>query len=405
MGIDDPLLPAAVHLTGPFADDILRPAIERAGGNLTAHRCTQVHYRPGHDLIARYRAEVEWRNGRTRRETVLAATTAAGPPAGTLNVVAEHAGSELAVGVWRWPFDPELPALERSVRSTAEVLVGAGLTDRGAAVGVEVVAYRPTERAVLRVTAGESTWYLKIVTPAAAPQIVRRHRLLHEHGMPVPEVVADDPAQGWMLLSELPGPTLRDLIKQDAPRWIEPATLRSLVRELGGVDPDGLTAMRSRIADGPYHAALLSTVLPEHGDRLNRLRDHLEAEGSTARERPRGFVHGDLHERQLIVDDGRIVGLLDIDEAGRGDPIDDIAVPAAHLAHRSLTAPNGARIRTFVDDLVHSSGRDQAPHDIAVGTVAVLAGLATGPFRAQSARWREQIADVLDLIDATFPLD
>jgi aminoglycoside phosphotransferase (APT) family kinase protein len=403
MEIDDPLLPAAEHLTGPFAADVLRPAVEHAGGSLLSYRCTQVQYRPGHDLVAQFRTEVDWSDGKRRRETIFAATTRTGPPGGSVVVTAETPWDDLTVGVWRWPFDPQLPALESVLQSPAEHLARLGILEQGAALDVDVVAYRPTDRAVLRVRTPRSNWYLKVVRPAGTPEIVSRHRLLFDHGLPVPEVVAADPEQGWMLISELAGPTLRHLIKTDAESWIEPGSFRGLIVALASVDDISRPAFRSRLADAPYHASLLQTVLPEARDLLDPLADFLLQESERALTRPRGFVHGDLHESQLIVADGRITGLLDIDEAGMGDPIDDLAVPVAHLRHRALTAPNGERIDRFVDGVVGACAGDHHPHDIAAGAVAVLVALATAPFRRQSDDWRERVMSVLELAHRQLP--
>lgn len=398
MGVDDPLLPAAAHLTGPYAGDVLRPAIEQAGGRLLTHRCTRVHYRPGHDLVAQFRTEIEWPGGRRRREKIVAATTASGPPAGSVAVTAETLEDELIVGVWRWPFDPGLPALESAVGSAAAVLHDAGV-DVGTGAAVDVVTYRPTERAMLRVRTGARTWYLKVVRPKAAPSVVARHATLHAAGLPVPEVLASESARGWMLVSELAGPTLRERIKTDAAIWIEPAELRSLVGRLREVTTLDTPSFRSRLVDGPHHASLLAAVLPDEKERLARLTEHLVAAAARSRSRGREFVHGDLHEAQLVVADGRITGLLDIDEAGLGDPVDDIAVPAAHLRHRALTAPNGARIEGFVDEFLAVCHADQHPDDVAAGTAAVLTGLATAPFRAQTKGWEHRVAAVLDLAE------
>jgi aminoglycoside phosphotransferase (APT) family kinase protein len=52
------------------------------------------------------------------------------------------------------------------------------------------------------------------------------------------------------------------------------------------------------------------------------------------------MVHGDLHVGQLFVDPadpGRILGVLDIDTAGLGDPADDAAAMHAHLIMSALT--------------------------------------------------------------------
>ena len=115
MGIDDPLLPAAVHLSGPHAGDIIRPAIEQYGGILGEHRLARLHYRPGQSLVARFRATIITADGHSHRETVLAATTQTGAPAGTVVVTTGNPTGDLTVGVWRWPFDPALPALEHIV--------------------------------------------------------------------------------------------------------------------------------------------------------------------------------------------------------------------------------------------------------------------------------------------------
>lgn len=403
MTIEDPLLPAATHLTGPYAADVLRPAIGRAGGSLHDHRCTQVFYRPGHEVVVQFRTEVTWSDGRRRRETILAASTSSGPPPGSVAVTAEVPGGELTVGVWRWPFDPALTALEDVVRSTSTVLSDAGVIEADTQLEVDVVSYRPMERAVLRVRTAGSTWYVKVLRPARAADVADRYRRMRRHGLPVPEVVAADPARGWMLIDELSGPTFRDLIKRGADDWLEPGDLRELVRELAALDDDGVPAFRSRLADGPHHASLLASVLPDGPARMTRLCDFLEAEAERSRERARGFVHGDLHEAQLIVDEGRIVGLLDIDEAGSGDPIDDIAVPAAHLRHRALTASNGPAINAFVDEFVAACAADHRPRDIAAGTVAVLVGLATAPFRSQSAGWADRVEVVLELAERHLP--
>lgn len=398
MGIDDPLLPAAAHLTGEFADDILRPAIEHAGGTLVSFRCSQVHYRPGNDLVVRYRSEVDWGDGAPRRETLYVGTTRDGAPPGTIPVTASSNDAELIAGVWRWPFDPALPALERVARLTTAVLADHGIAS-STSPSTAVIAYRPTERAVLRIDDGDIAWYAKLVRPEEAAAIVRRHELLTGHGLPVPEIVGHDIDAGLVVMAELRGPTLRDLVKSDARTWPAPATFADLIRRLGTVDADDLVAMRHRLRDGPHHVALLASVLPSERDRLSRLGDLLQRSLDDATLRPLTFVHGDLHERQLIVAGDAIVGLLDIDECGAGDPVDDIAVPIAHLRYRALTATNASRLHRYADDLATATSELVPATTVAVGTAAVLAGLATSPFRAQADGWRRQAVTVLDLID------
>ncbi|MFP5489608.1 MAG: hypothetical protein ACLGHQ_15055, partial [Acidimicrobiia bacterium] len=106
MIIEDAFLPAAAHLSGPLAADVLAPVLAAAGDELISCRVAHVQYRPQSDLVVRYRCDVR-RSGATVQDTVLAATTVAGPYAGTVPVEAETPdGATLSVGVWRWPFDP-----------------------------------------------------------------------------------------------------------------------------------------------------------------------------------------------------------------------------------------------------------------------------------------------------------
>ena len=116
-------------------------------------------------------------------------------------------------------------------------------------------------------------------------------------------------------------------------------------------------------------------------------------------QRDRGVVHGDLHEGQLIVEGGRITGLLDIDDMGIGDLVDDVAVMIGHLRYRAGTSSNTARIDAFADDLVTAHAGDHSERDVAVGTAAVLIGIAGSRFLSQHEEWERSVADTLDLVE------
>lgn len=400
MVIDDPLLPAAAYLTGPDAIDVVRPAVEGAGGTLGPTRCVGLQYRPGASLVAQFAAEVSWRGAAPVRETLVAAATAHGPPEGTVPVVAEHAGGQLAVGVWRWPFDPQLPALERVTRrsSLTELLQAAGLD--GDDVEISVVAYRPTERAVVRVRTPSRTWYVKVVAPDRAAPLAETHRRLAGAGLPVAPVAAADAALGWLALAELRGPTLREQIKSGAETWIATEGFRALVERIASIDPGPMPPVRSRVLDAPAHAAMLASVLPDQRRRLAELGARM-AEVRDRADRPRVLVHGDLHEGQLITAGDRIVGLLDIDDAGPGDPLDDVAVMVGHLRYRAMaTRSGGDRIDRFADELVDafSSTHDRA--DIERVVASVLVGIATAPFRLQHAGWPRTVLGTVGLAEA-----
>jgi len=396
--IDDPALPAVPHLTGAGAHGVVGAAVEVAGGTLHELRASQVLYRPGSDLVVRYRADVTWGDGRrSPSETLLAAARRSGPLEGTVPVVADADG--LVASVWRWPFDPVVIGLEDAVTSGRTDDLVADVV--GARPSIDVVAYRPTERAVIRVTGDDGrAAYVKAVPPSALAALVERHERLHDAGLPVPEVLATDAARGLVVLRELPGTTLRERIKADLPGWPDAAGIGDLIARIQRTDPTGLGTRSGRVADGIGHAQLVATVLPEVEPVLARLTARLTDETETVRQRSGRVVHGDLHEGQLIVDgSGAVTGLLDVDDVAAGDPVDDFATFIAHLRFRARhldpTTPAAGRLHRHVAALHAHAATIVGPDAIDVAVAACLVGLATGPFRMQRPGWEHESAGVV----------
>jgi aminoglycoside phosphotransferase len=397
MEIDDPVLPAVTHLMGPGANDILSAAVSAADGILRHARASQVQYRPGHDLVVQYRCDIDWPDGRRRNDTLLAATTQNGSLPGTLPLIAETAAGDLEVSVWRYPFDPVVEGLPIAV--TADRLAPLFASTMREPIKLKVVAYRPTERAVVRVVDGAGhTTYVKAVRPGAAQALVDRHGHLRSAGLPVPEVIDADLATGLVLLAELPGPTLRERLKADLPGWPGHEVLLELTERMRLIPASGLPAVAGRVRDGMGHARMLETVVPEAAEQLQALVEIFAGSLTAVDGRSGQVIHGDLHEGQLMVDDGgRIVGLLDIDEMGSGDPFDDLATLVAHTRYRALAAgAAGDRIRDYSDRLRAGFAQRVDPAELDIAISAVLVGLATGPFRIQQPGWRATVALVID---------
>lgn len=403
MRIDDAALPAVRFLVGDGAVEILRLPVEASGGTIESVRPVQVQYRPGSDVVVRYSARVSWQGAPARRETLVAASAVHGTYPGVVPISAETPFGHVEIGVWRWPFDPVLGGLGDAVTapSVAELL-GVPVDD----VGVEVVAFRPTERAVVRVTAaGEPLAYVKVVAPVRVAAIAGRHRALRTAGVPAPELIAVDEARGLLAMRPLLGPTLRDLVKHPdgeagAVRWPPARDFVSLCGSLAGVELTG-AGPASRIVDGVLHARMLSTVLPEASPVLDALGSVFEDVGAPPVD---GVVHGDLHEGQVIVVDRRIVGLLDVDDAGPGATVDDVANLIARLHYRIVTATGPVAALDAYADALRVAALDRHDRDrLDVHTSAALVGLATGPFRIQSEGWRTAVRDLLDRALALLP--
>jgi Ser/Thr protein kinase RdoA (MazF antagonist) len=398
--VDDPLLPAARHLAGADATDLLKVAVASFGGTLAHADAVQVQHRPGHDLVVRYDADVAWGDGPARRETLLAAATTHGAPAGTLVLMAD----DLEAGVWRYPFDPRLPGLSDAVTpGRVDRLLGDVL---GGRPRLEVVAYRPIRRAVVRATTGDRAVYLKVVRPEETRPIANRHRQLRAAGIPVPEVLDADETKGILMLAALPGENLRDRLLDHATGWPRPAEYVDLMRAVASV------ALSGASVPGPppmapaevaaAHARALLAILPGEADRLHRIATSLETLSEAA---PTTTIHGDLYEAQLMVDGGgALTGLLDLDDAGPGPVLADAATLLAHLhilqpatrRHRDHLRRYRIALRAALLDAFAEGGD---PAELDGRTAATLLGLATGPFRAQRSRWQTEVRRRLAMAD------
>lgn len=399
MEINDPVLPAVGYLTSDDAFGPLAAAVGRAGGSLVSCRATHVQYRPAVDIVVRYRCDVVWPEGRRRRDILVAAASTRAPLHGAIPVVADLDTDEVAVSVWRWPFDPVLPGLTPAVTATdlVGVLGGLDVALGPDPVAIEVVAYRPTERAVVRVTQGDVVSYVKVVPPPETAALVERHRRLGDAGLPVPEVVAADEDLGFVVLAELAGTTLRDRVKEDLGGWPDPDEFARLFASIASVPTSSMQPAADRMADAFGHAALLQTIAPESSTVLDQILEVLPVAEAASAERT--VVHGDLHEGQLIVDAcGSVAGLLDIDDMGTGSAVSDPATLIAHLRFRASTGDDEERARrllAYTDRLRDACAPLGAPGLLDATVAAALVGLATGPFRIQREGWRDDIDAVL----------
>lgn len=242
---------------------------------------------------------------------------------------------------WLLPHDPALPGLDLALDHER---LDAWLPGLGRAGEPAWVAYRPGERAVLRVPLDAvparpdepgSSLHLKVLPPARLHGMHGRLLAARAAGLPVPPPLAP-PDLGVLALGTLPGEPWRARLGADAPQPA-PAAVAALLDAL----PDALAAHDDGPSRTPAWSALLAhavragTLLdPGAAEELRERARRLEESLAAADPGPRVPVHGDLHPDNLLLAPGtdRIVGVLDPDSLGPGHRVDDWAVLVGHLA-------------------------------------------------------------------------
>lgn len=393
-------------LTGDSAADLLDAAVATAGGELVDWRVRQVDHRPGSTTTVAYRATVRW-DGVTRCET-LGASVGRSRDGSKPGVVTLTDG-DATVAVWRFPDDPALPALPAAFdpARVEELLEGLGVGHQARAhpeLGVR--AYRPTRRAVIEARAAAARVFLKVLRPRKVADLHRRHELLSDAGLPVPRPLGWSD-EGLLVLSPLRGTEMRAAVR-DGARIPSPDEVLDLLDRL----PDGVRDLPRRPAwseSAEHYAGVIGAALPAEA---GRAADLAGAVGARLAERGLGTdpTHGDLYESQIMLTDGRITGLLDVDAAGPGHRADDLACLVAHLDVLSLTrtadatqAEQASRMRRLAADyatafVAAGEGRGADRADLCARVAGVLLSLATGPHRVQEHGWQAATSRRLDAV-------
>jgi phosphotransferase family enzyme len=395
--VSDELLPSVPVLLGPDGAKVLDSALTQVGATVESARPRFVLYRPGERITVRYWGRVRWANGKASNTTLVATERRAGPPDGTTHV--ETAGT--TVGVWQWPYDPWLPGLRAA---TDPKYVRQLLDAYGAPPGrlyLRTMSYWPGRRAVTQVTIPSrklrldaergrlgrapdvQLMFVKTVRPGEAQPLYELHSRLRA-AAPVALCPGGSDEHGLLVLQALPGATLGQWIERNADEAPAGERIVELMRRIGPYElrREPRSTTRQRIES---HVRLLKAVVPDQAEALDGL---VEAYGNE-RPEPMTTVHGDFHESQLLVGaGGDITGLLDVDDAGPGQLVDDLAQLAGRVWALSYFG-NGDRAATrrYAERLVEAFGAAVDGRELRRRMTGSLLGRATVPFRAQDRGW------------------
>jgi hypothetical protein len=363
--LEDPDLPSVGVLLGPDARGLLEALVP----DVQDFRMRQVSWWPGRRITVRYQV--------TSQKRIPPIVASAGViPDGAAIVEANGA----RVGLWSLPDDPALPGLASALDPSS---VRAMLADIGiftARVAIDLRAYRPTRRAVVQVDTETVRIYLKLGRPRSVARLHETHRMMAST-LPVPRSLGYDADLGILMMPSGRGRTLRDTLDTGSGALPSAGELSDLLAAIPlPLDKSG---SRSPIDKLGSLRLLLDAIGPDQRSRIDDL------VGRIGTEEPGEQVpaHGDFHDGQVLIEDGRISGLLDIDTHGMGHPADDLSTMIGHLVSRRPHAQSPERIEAFTDELMKHWTDRVDRGEIKRRQAAVMLGLATGPFRVQQEGW------------------
>lgn len=204
--LQDPDLAGTTALVVPDVPAPLVAAYAQVGTDIEDVTPVTITWWPGRSLTMRFQVEGQ---GGSLAGNSQAVAVVGSLPTGALEV----SDGESRVGVWTIPNDPALPGLPSALdlETVNELLSGLGANER--ANSTRLRAYRPARRAVVEVTAGTSSIFLKVVPPDEVDSLHQRHRHLASV-LPVPDSLGVSRDLGVIAMRALPGRDLRDVMRQ-----------------------------------------------------------------------------------------------------------------------------------------------------------------------------------------------
>ena len=378
-------------LTSARVGPLLQAAVDHAGGVLGEWKLDHVDTNPEHSTTATYMARVTWPWG--ERAELLGVSARSGDLLPTDRGAEVFADGQREVAVWLYPNDPDLPGLPRAAYpdQLAELFNAERVLPRpvtGEQLAVTMIGYRPRRRAVVEVAVHGTAevFYIKVLRARLFEDILAKHRLLLEAGVPAPTVALVTPDH-LMVTRALPGESLARALFEPG----DPCTAEQLIGALDAMPPAvAHLQRRAPWSDAVAHyAGMVASAVPRLGPDLawavEQIRGGLA--GIPQGEEP---THGDFHEGQLRVAHGGIVGILDVDTIGPGRRADDLACLLAHLSTiQRMNPQQEIKVRDLLARWVPVFDERVDPVELRLRTAAVVISLATGPYRGQEPNWQD----------------
>ncbi len=306
----------------------------------------------------------------------------------------------------RYPRDQFLPGLEQAAYpdSALSLLNEHVFAFPRRKLRVNMIRYRPGNRAVLRHRSGKIGLYVRLMRPSRVEGLLKAAEIIGHSGFAVPRTVGYWRQGGAVWLSEIPGRNVRRLMRRAKPP-----------------DPDAILDGLESLWSASRHAEGRAFDLRGAYRRAKRTFRHALGKYDDVRQvcenvsstldpfvrtwQPSTIAHNDLYDDQmLLLPDGR-VAIVDFEEAGPGDPMLDIGNFLAHLkwaahdsssAKKDVSAPYYHRLRDAALDRLKWN-----QSDLDMREAVCLFRITTNAIRRPDQNWRHRTLKGLSLVANT----
>lgn len=332
-------------LTSQRAGEMLRLAFADFG-IVRSWKVHQIHHRPGAGVSVGYSVLIDTREPFSRQDLYVIASTAQIQEEKVLEVGGKKLRlGDTAVSIWEFPYDPELPALQLAcdVDKMSEYL--------GEAVELELIGYRPTRRAVVRVEReNKPPLFAKAIRPQVQTDFEYRLKIVHGAGIKCPQIFARE--VGIVLMTSLDGVPLSRVLAKSSRRVSDGQRLtcagaREILRDLEQtVTALPLTALGLRprpawVDRCEHYASAAALALPTHEEQCQQIARGIRVLLARADLGPQVATHGDFYEANIYLNPvtRKIAGLLDLDSLGPGYRAHDWGCLLGHMSVLPTLAP------------------------------------------------------------------
>ena len=313
------------------------------------------------------------------------------------------------VELFRYPDDKYLPGLSEAADPEAAIkLINKYVLAVPArrAIRVEVVRYRPGNRAVLRHRLGKAGFYVRVIRPDAVAPLLEAAEIVGKSDFVAPRLAGLWPEGGVMWLSEIPGENARKHLRkgnQPAPSLFldRLESLWAVSSQANGGSPFSL--------QGAYRRAKQSFSYALRDDEdIRRIFDYatLSLDSFVDSWRPSCIAHNDFYDDQmLILPDGK-VALVDFEEGGPGEPMLDVGNFLAHLRWNARFGrrENEAGASQAYYDIFRRAALERFAwneQELSLREAICLFRICTNSIRHIQGDWRHRLKTGLCLVNET----